>query len=106
MTVHTIRLRAPWKRGRENDRNVWHRVFGCPSNLSTEETVRLVCHSELATGTAVLNGETLGSVPAGFEVTGKLGFRNRLVLRLDSSGEVEEGDREPPFDVSLEIHSG
>ena len=105
MAVHRIRLRAPWKRERENDRDVWRRVFGCPSNLSSREKVRLVLRSESARATVLLNGEALGSAPAVFEVTASLEFRNRLTLTMEGCGEIEGEGREPPFDVSLEIES-
>ena len=105
MAIHTIRLRAPWQRKRENDHDVWHRVFGCPSNLSPQETVRLVLRSETVRAMAVLNGEVLGKVPADFNVTGSLAFRNRITLTLESTVEADEEDREPPFSVWLEIES-
>jgi hypothetical protein len=105
MAIHTIRLRAPWKWEREGDRDVWHRVLGRPTNLSEGETVRLVLRSESSRGVAVLNGNELGDVPAVYEVTNALEVRNRLSLRIEEPGEIEEAGREPPFEVWLEIES-
>lgn len=106
MAIHTIRLRAPWKWEREGDRCIWHRVFGRPTNLSQGETVRLVLRAESSRAVAVLNGNVLGDAPAIYEVTDALEVRNRLLLRMEESGEIEEAGREPPFEVWLEIESG
>ncbi len=102
MAVHTIRLRAPWKREREEDRDLWRRVFGRPTNLSEQETVCLVLRSESVGAVAILNDKVLGSAPAVYDVTNALDVRNTLVLSIVRAGEMEE-DREPPFDVRLEI---
>ena len=105
MAVHTIRLRAPWKLEREGDRHVWRRVFGRPTNLSEQETVRLVLRSKSAHAIAILNGEVLGNAPAVYEVTDALEVRNKISLSVEGSGEIQGEGREPPFDVSLEIES-
>lgn len=106
MQVHTIRLRAPWKWEQKGDTWVWSRVFGCPGNLSERETVWLVLQSESARAGVSLNGVELGEAPRRFDVTGRLRSRNKIVLEVEQSGEVDVGDREPPFDVALEIASG
>ena len=103
MAIHTIRLRAPWKREREEDRLVWRRAFGCPTNLSEQETVDLVLRSDSATALAMLNGNLLGPAPAVYDVTTSLKTRNTLTLSILRADETEEEGREPPFDVRLEI---
>ncbi len=105
MEIHTIRLRAPWKWEREHDRCIWHRVFGRPTNVSEGETVRLAMRAKSSGAVAVLNGNELGDVPAVYDVTDALEVRNRLSLRMEESGEIEDLGREPPFDVWLEIQS-
>ncbi len=104
MAVHTIRLRAPWKWEREDDRQAWRRAFGRPSNLTERETVRLVLQSESASAQATLNGKVLGPAPAAYDVTDAIGQRNTLTLSMACTGQAE-GGRAPPFDVRLEIDS-
>lgn len=105
MGIHTIRLRAPWRWERQDDCDLWRRVFRRPSNLSEQETVRLVFCSESSKAVAMLNDRILGPAPAVYEVTNSLEVRNTLTLRVP--GAVENGDqgREPPFEVRLEIES-
>lgn len=105
MEVHTIRLRAPWKWERKSDICVWSRVFGCPTNLTEHETVRLVLRSESARASVTLNRVALGEAPASFDVTRMLRARNKVVLSMDQLAEVETGGREPPFEVTLEVVS-
>ena len=106
MKLHTIRLRAPWKHRQEGECSHWERSFGRPTNLSKNEVVRLVVQSEGLQAEAVLNGEILGMAPAVYDVTGRLVQRNTVVLRIEGPGEIDPSEKEPPFDVRLEIASG
>lgn len=106
MAIHTIRLRAPWKLARTGDRDLWQRAFGRPTNLSGQETVRLVVRSVTAEALAALNGKVLGPVPAAYDVTGALEPRNTLAITMSRGSEAEKESREPPFDVWIEIASG
>jgi hypothetical protein len=110
MAIHTIRLRAPWQRQRQEDRDFWQRSFGRPTNLSDDETVRLVLRCQSAGALVTLNGEVLGSAGAGdeaaaFNVTGRLEVRNMLTLSMAANEPVDIDRREPPVDVWLEIVS-
>ncbi len=110
MAIHTIRLRAPWQRRRRDDCDLWQRSFGRPTNLSAEETVRLVLRCESASALVTLNDGPLGSAGAGdesavFDVTGRLEVRNVLALSMAAGEDVEADRREPPVDVRLEIVS-
>lgn len=108
MAVHSIRLRAPWKRRCEGDRDLWQRAFGRPTNLSNEETVRLVLHCKSAGTLVVLNNTVLGTTGSGeecdaFDVTGRLDVRNTLTLSMLHNEHVDRESRQPPADVWLEI---
>lgn len=108
MAIHTIRLRAPWTLQRRDDCDLWQRSFGRPSNLSEEETLRLVLRCESAGALVTLNGKTLGSAEAGdestaFDVTGRLEVRNMLTLSVAAAEPLDTDLREPPVDVWLEI---
>lgn len=108
MAFHTIRLRAPWKRRREGDRDLWQRAFGRPTNLSEDETVRLVVHCESAGTLVVLNDVVLGTAGSSegrdvFDVTGRLEVRNKLALSMLHDEHVDTESRRPPADVWLEI---
>ncbi len=109
MAIHTIRLRAPWNLQRRDDCDLWLRSFGRPSNLSEEESLRLVLRCESASALVTLNDEMLGSAGAGdesaFDVTGRLEVRNVLVLSMETGGPPGADRREPPVDVRLEIVS-
>lgn len=105
MAIHTIRLRAPWKLKRQGERELWQRDFGCPSNLSEHETVRLVLQSESAEATVILNGRILGTAPAVYDITGALDQRNTLTLNIAALEKAARDQREPPFEVGLEIVS-
>ncbi|NLS96811.1 MAG: hypothetical protein GXX96_32145 [Planctomycetaceae bacterium] len=108
MAVHTIRLRAPWNRRREDDRDLWQRAFGRPTNLSEDETVRLVLHCESAGTLVVLNDVVLGTAGSGnerdaFDVTERLEVRNKLTLSMLHDEHVDRESCRPPADVWLEI---
>ena len=110
MAIHTIRLRAPWERKRQEDEEVWRRAFGRPTNLSERETVRLVLESESGEVIAELNGRVLEPVgssgePTRYDVTGMLGPRNLLTLRMPAEEAFDENRRGLPVGVWLEIES-
>lgn len=106
MALHTIRLRAPWKRWQEGECSHWERPFGRPTNLSEDEVVRLVLRSDEARAVAVLNGKVLGNAPGVYDVTGRLARRNTIVLRMEGDDRIGCSGAEPPLDVRLEIASG
>ncbi len=106
MALHTIRLRAPWKCWQEDACIHWERPFGCPTNLSEDEVVRLVLRSDGTRAVAVLNGEVLGNAPGVYDVTGRLARRNTIVLRMEGDERIGGSGAEPPLDVRLVIASG
>ncbi len=103
--MHTIRLRAPWRLQRQGEAEVWQRAFGCPTNVSQQEVVRLVLYSERAQAAATLNGQVLGLAPAVYNVTHLLKPRNLLVLSVLRQEASQSTGGVPPFDVRLEIDS-
>lgn len=110
MAVHTIRLRAPWKRRRENNRDLWQRAFGRPTNLSKEDTVCLVLRCESAGTLVIINDAVLGTTGSGndrdaFDVTERLDVRNTLTLNMTPDRSDGTDARQPPADVWLEIES-
>ncbi len=107
--THSIRLRGPWEcqindqeprrvhmpaalasilSGHNEGRLVCRRRFGCPTCLDPHERVWLVIERPVLSGQGQLNGEVLGQLRTGedvseFNITVLLRERNELVLDFD-----------------------
>lgn len=74
----------------------FYRRFGKPSNLGTDDRVRLAFERVTGSAEVYLNGERLGDLngAGGFDVTERLRERNELEVRLlalsDAFGIVDE----------------
>ena len=72
-------------------RVAYRRPFGCPTGLAAADRVDLVIERVDAYGRALLNGQSLGEIPAGGclwrrEITAGLRPRNELVVEVELPG--------------------
>lgn len=108
MSLHRIRLRKPWWCEVAAGGLNWHRKFGGPSGLGTNETVWLCVEKILADGSVTLNGQLLGRLPglgasARYDITSKLHPRNELQIFVTAVVMPAESACDSPGDVFLEI---
>lgn len=110
--IHRIRLRKPWSCRKNATLCRWTRSFGHPGRLEPTDRLWLVVSNVYQSGRVLLNGCLLGLLPGDgrecrFEITGRLDYRNQLLVELDA-GDQEPADhprQSPPGDVVLEIES-
>jgi hypothetical protein len=86
-----IRMPADWGQTLGADfrgRVQYHRQFGCPTGLEPGDRLELVIDRVDAFGAIVLNGRSLGQIPAGgararYDITPWLARRNDLVIEVE-----------------------
>lgn len=108
MAAHTIRLREPWERSRDNRGELrLRRKFGLPTGLQASTRVNLAIGGLSGLTEVRLNGAVLESITATdalhkWEVTSLLEARNEICLVVSALDETFADNAVEPL-VRLEI---
>lgn len=108
MAAHTIRLREPWERSRDNPSELLlRRKFGLPTGLNASTRVNLAIGglsglTEVRLNGAVLESKTATDAFQKWEVTSLLEARNEICLVVSAFDEMPADSALEPL-VRLEI---